>query len=202
MINMKKKDLENITKAMSILNEERFSDTVKEMLKAVPISAQGGSKIEHKKLREDAVIAFEENTITAAFTNYIKANPKDTFSGFIITFDKKKQGSGEMKKIQTKKAFTQKNRAYSLQYTMSITEMMTLTETQKPKIAIGMAVDVFKIIEEQWKKLNYTIQGSKTTKLTMVHSAAQNAPPPPPPPTTTAPTTTPTTIPTTIPLPP
>ena len=76
--------------------------------------------------------------------------------------------------------------------------MMTLTETQKPKIAIGMAVDVFKIIEEQWKKLNYTIQGSKTTKLTMVHSAAQNAPPPPPPPTTTAPTT----IPTTIPLPP
>ena len=212
---MNKKDLDNILKAELILKEERFSDTVKDMLKAVAISAQGGSKIEHKQLREDAVIAFEENTITAAFTNFIKTNPQDKFSGFIITFDKKKQGSGEMKKIASGRAkagtvwgFIPKGidkKTYSLQYTMSITEMMTLSETQNPKIAIGKAIAVFNIIAKQWQALNYTIQGTGTTKLTMVHSAAMSAPitpaptppaggpttPPPPPPPAPSPPLTP-----------
>lgn len=168
---MKKKDIENITKARSILNEERMiSNNVMEILKGPPLNQQGGARMQNEAERENNILAYEKNTITTAFNTYSNANPRMKFASYIITFDKNAQNqSGEVKEV--KGMFGGKVK--SLQYTMTPQEIATLADVGV-KFAKKHASKVLEIIGEQWQTEGYDVKGLKSNKLVMSSTKMQD----------------------------
>tara|TARA_R110000744_G_scaffold208317_1_gene326973 strand:- start:499 stop:1041 length:543 start_codon:yes stop_codon:yes gene_type:complete len=178
---MNKEDLDNILKAELLLKEERFSDTVKDMLKALAPNMQGGARGDLEDGREAAIREYEDSVISAGFTNYIK-NKKDTrYTSFIIEFKENATGQkGVVSEEEEKRKGWKINYGKakkSLKYTMTTREIAVLSD--RPERQAGeFAKKVLEIISKEWVQLGYTVDVEENgNRLVMSHANAQDANP-------------------------
>tara|TARA_R110001583_G_C5397140_1_gene385344 strand:- start:40 stop:585 length:546 start_codon:yes stop_codon:yes gene_type:complete len=180
MINMKKKDLENILKAKALLREEKMiSNNVMEILKVVQSNQQGQMRQGNEMARAVNIKNYEQDTITPAFNDFATKNPKTTYVSYNIVFAKDANGSvGVVTEVGSKvktgnKFINRKEKVKSLQYTMTTQEIAKLGDIGE-KYAAQHAHKVLEIIADEWKKAGYTVEGYGTNQLVMTHPDAQN----------------------------